>query len=145
MLTIVILCVAAALALSMSVNGSYSTDAALALILCTMAASALVLGDLGRIIRPLINKKRLEVLDEGVRAGSKKMLFLAALFQGIRDSHPILLLIPVYTYVAYVIKAFDTSILFFGALAVIEFVLSTAIGIVAAYVGLRRKWLLYLM
>ena len=144
MITITVLCVTVVLIASMLLNG-VSMSTAMALLLCIMAASALVLGDLGRIIRPLVNKRRLAVLDESVRAGSKKMLFLAALLQAIRDSHPILLLLPIYTYAAYAIGAFDTNILFFGALAVIEFVLITAIGIVAAYVGLRRKWLMYLM
>ena len=126
MLTIVILCVAAALALSMSVNGSYSTDAALALILCLMAASALILGDLGRVIRPLINKWRLEVLDRGCKADSKKLIFLSALLQAIRESHPILLLIPIFVYAAYALGAFDASILSYSWLAVAGFAMNIA-------------------
>lgn len=144
MMTIVTICATAVLAVSILMNGAYSMTAAMALILCTMVASYMVLGDLGRIIRPLINKKRLEVLDEGVRAGSKKMLFLAALFQGIRDSHPILLLLPIYTYAAYAVGAFDASILRFGSLAVIEFVL-TAIDAIAAYAELKWEWRMYLV
>ena len=144
MLTITTLCVAIVLAFSILMNGA-SMSTAMALILCTMATSYMVLGDLGHIIRPLINQKRLEVLDESVRAGSKKMLFLAALLQAIRESHPILLLIPIYTYAAYAIGAFDASILFFGALAVIEFVLSTAIDAIVAYAELKWEWRMYLV
>lgn len=144
MITIAVLCVTAVLAASMLLHG-VSMSTAMALLLCTMVASYMVLGDLGRIIRPLINKRRLAVLDESVRAGSKKMLFLAALLQAIRESHPILLLIPIYTYAAYAIGAFDASILRFGSLAVIEFVLSTAIDAIVAYAELKWEWRMYLV
>lgn len=79
MITITVLCATVVLAVSILMNGAYSITAAMAPILCTMAVSYMAFGDLGRIIRPLINKKRLEVLDRGCRADSKKLISLSAL------------------------------------------------------------------
>ena len=136
MLTIVTICATAVLAASMLLNG-FSMSTAMALLLCTMAASALVLGDLGRIIRPLINKKRLEVLDRGCRADSKKLISLSALIWAIRESHPILLLVPIYTYAAYAIGAFDISIFSYSWLAVVGFFINIAEDAVE---DAKRQW-----
>lgn len=136
MLTIVTICATAVLAASMLLNG-VSMSTAMALLLCTMAASALVLGDLGRIIRPLINKKRLEVLDRGCRADSKKLISLSALLWAIRESHPILLLTPIYTYAAYAIGAFDISIFSYSWLAVVGFFINIAEDAVE---DAKRQW-----
>lgn len=136
MLTIVTICATAVLAASMLLNG-VSMSTAMALLLCTMAASALVLGDLGRIIRPLINKKRLEVLDRGCRADSKKLISLSALIWAIRESHPILLLVPIYTYAAYAIGAFDISIFSYSWLAVVGFFINIAEDAVE---DAKRQW-----
>lgn len=136
MLTIVTICATAVLAASMLLNG-VSMSTAMALLLCTMAASALVLGDLGCIIRPLINKKRLEVLDRGCRADSKKLISLSALLWAIRESHPILLLVPIYTYAAYAIGAFDISIFSYSWLAVAGFFINIAEDAVE---DAKRQW-----
>lgn len=137
MMTIVTICATAVLAVSILMNGAYSMTAAMALILCTMVVSYMVLGDLGRIIRPLINKKRLKVLDRGCRADSKKLISLSALIWAIRESHPILLLIPIYTYAAYAIGAFDISIFSYSWLAVVGF----AVNLVEdAVEDAKRQW-----
>ena len=136
MLTIVTICATAVLAASMLLNG-VSMSTAMALLLCTMAASVLVLGDLGRVIRPLINKWRLEVLDRGCRADSKKLISLSALLWAIRESHPILLLVPIYTYAAYAIGAFDISIFSYSWLAVVGFFINIAEDAVE---DAKRQW-----
>ena len=136
MLTIVTICATAVLAASMLLNG-VSMSTAMALLLCTMAASVLVLGDLGRVIRPLINKWRLEVLDRGYRADSKKLISLSALLWAIRESHRILLLVPIYTYAAYAIGAFDISIFSYSWLAVVGFFINIAEDTVE---DAKRQW-----
>ena len=136
MLTIVTICATAVLAASMLLNG-VSMSTAMALLLCTMVASYMVLGDLGRIIRPLINKWRLEVLDRGCRADSRKLISLSALIWAIRESHPILLLIPIYTYAAYAIGAFDIHIFSYSWLAVVGFAVNLAEDAVE---DAKRQW-----
>ena len=136
MLTIVTICATAVLAASMLLNG-VSMSTAMALLLCTMAASVLVLDDLGRVIRPLINKWRLEVLDRGCRADSKKLISLSAFLWAIRESHPILLLVPIYTYAAYAIGAFDISIFSYSWLAVVGFFINIAEDTVE---DAKRQW-----
>lgn len=136
MLTITTLCVAIVLAFSILMNGA-SMSATMALLLCTMAASYMVLGDLGHIIRPLINKWRLEVLDRGCRADSKKLISLSALLWAIRESHPILLLLPAYTYAAYSLGVFDISIFSYSWLAVVGFAIDLAEDAVE---DAKRQW-----
>lgn len=136
MITIAVLCVTAVLAASMLLHG-VSMSTAMTLLLCTMVASYMVLGDLGRIIRPLINKKRLEVLDRGCRADSKKLISLSALIWAIRESHPVLLMIPIYAYAAYAIGAFDISIFSYSWLAVVGFAVNLAEDAVE---DAKRQW-----
>lgn len=136
MITIIALCVTVGLAVSTLLHG-VSMSTAMALILCTMVASYMVLGDLGRIIRPLINKKRLEVLDRGCRADSKKLISLSALLWAIRESHPILLLLPAYTYAAYSLGVFDVSIFSYSWLAVVGFAIDLAEDAVE---DAKRQW-----
>lgn len=136
MITIIALCVTVGLAVSTLLHG-VSMSTAMALILCTMVASYMVLGDLGRIIRPLINKKRLEVLDRGCRADSKKLISLSALLWAIRESHPILLLLPAYTYAAYSLGVFDISIFSYSWLAVVGFAIDLAEDAVE---DAKRQW-----
>lgn len=137
MITIVPICATAVLAVSIFMNGAYSVTAAMALILCTMVVSYMVLGDLGRIIRPLINQKRLEVLDRGCRADSKKLISLSALLWAIRESHPILLLVPIYAYVSYAIGVFDISIFSYSWLAAVGFAVNLAEDAVE---DAKRQW-----
>lgn len=136
MITIIALCVTVGLAVSTLLHG-VSMSTAMALILCTMVASYMVLGDLGRIIRPLINKKRLAVLDRGCRADSKKLISLSALLWAIRESHPILLLLPAYTYAAYSLGVFDISIFSYSWLAVVGFAIDLAEDAVE---DAKRQW-----
>lgn len=136
MITIIALCVTVGLAVSTLLHG-VSMSTAMALILCTMVASYMVLGDLGRIIRPLINKKRLEVLDRGCRTDSKKLISLSALLWAIRESHPILLLLPAYTYAAYSLGVFDISIFSYSWLAVVGFAIDLAEDAVE---DAKRQW-----
>lgn len=136
MITIIALCVTVGLAVSTLLHG-VSMSTAMALILCTMVASYMVLGDLGCIIRPLINKKRLEVLDRGCRADSKKLISLSALLWAIRESHPILLLLPAYTYAAYSLGVFDISIFSYSWLAVVGFAIDLAEDAVE---DAKRQW-----
>lgn len=136
MITIIALCVTVGLAVSTLLHG-VSMSTAMALILCTMVASYMVLGDLGCIIRPLINKKRLEVLDRGCRADSKKLISLSALLWAIRESHPILLLLPAYTYTAYSLGVFDISIFSYSWLAVVGFAIDLAEDAVE---DAKRQW-----
>lgn len=67
----------------------------------------------------------------------KKLISLSALIWAIRESHPVLLMIPIYAYAAYAIGAFDISIFSYSWLAVVGFAVNLAEDAVE---DAKRQW-----